>query len=450
MDSRPLGERIRAARLERKMTQDELARDTFSKSYVSAVELGKIQPSIKALRILARRLQLPASYFLETLEPDMETQQARLVLSRIRLLLHHGERYQEALNLLKGLDRERVDDAENAEITYLEGLALAGLEQFEEALVWLQQARTEWEELDEPNWLERVRNCIGEIYFRQRKYIQAQEQYKAGLQAIEQNLVHDPALQLSIYTNLAQVYSTLDMHDAARGLFEAAHNLAGRVATTEGLIGSLLDIGASYETQKNLSAALQVLELAQGVLYTTEIARQVTNLHLVFGQVFLVGHNWAEAEKCFQMVLASTASSQANAIRIAAYNQLANLFLRQERLKEAEIAAEQALQALQNKPPDGTTNKALLATNPFSNPDLANGEVLLSLARISEKKGERQQTDGYFEKAIASLKLSGQAEPLSAAYFAYGEVLLERGDSAQGANFLKIAYEVKTRGSVSI
>ncbi|MEI6045584.1 MAG: helix-turn-helix transcriptional regulator, partial [Chloroflexota bacterium] len=90
MDSLPLGERIRAARLERKMTQDELARDTFSKSYVSAVELGKIQPSIKALRILARRLQLPASSFLETLEPDVETQQTLLAFARVQMLVGLG------------------------------------------------------------------------------------------------------------------------------------------------------------------------------------------------------------------------------------------------------------------------------------------------------------------------------------------------------------------------
>src|SRR5947209_18798994 len=98
MDSLPLGERIRAARLERKMTQDELALDTFSKSYVWAVELGKIQPSIKALRILARRLQLPASFFLETLQPDIETQQALLGLARARMLVAGGGRFEEALS----------------------------------------------------------------------------------------------------------------------------------------------------------------------------------------------------------------------------------------------------------------------------------------------------------------------------------------------------------------
>src|SRR6476661_4212552 len=115
MESLPLGERIRTARQERKLTQDELARDTFSKSYVSAVELGKIHPSIKALRILARRLQLPASYFLETLEPDIETQQAQLALARIRLLVMEGGQEETALAILNDLDRERLSELESAE-----------------------------------------------------------------------------------------------------------------------------------------------------------------------------------------------------------------------------------------------------------------------------------------------------------------------------------------------
>src|SRR3954468_19881969 len=54
-----LGQRIRAARHERGMSQENLAQPEFTKSYVSAVERGKARPSLKALELMSRRLGIP-------------------------------------------------------------------------------------------------------------------------------------------------------------------------------------------------------------------------------------------------------------------------------------------------------------------------------------------------------------------------------------------------------
>src|SRR5690242_21726792 len=59
-----IGTRVRTARLAAHKTQQQLAGETYSKSYLSAVERGKMIPSIQALGFLAQRLGLPVSYFL--------------------------------------------------------------------------------------------------------------------------------------------------------------------------------------------------------------------------------------------------------------------------------------------------------------------------------------------------------------------------------------------------
>ncbi len=445
MESLPLGERIRAARLERKLTQDELARDTFSKSYVSAVELGKIHPSIKALRILARRLQLPASYFLETLEPDVETQQAQLVLSRIRLLVMQGGQEEAALVILDNLDRERLSEQESAETVFLEGRVLSGLERAGEALNKLQQALREWEELEEATWVERARVLIGEIYYRQHKYILAQNNHKASLEAIREGKIRDPNLKLAIYANLAQVYTALDMHDAARGLFPEASQVADSLATPEKLVKTFWEIADQYEAENNHLAARQSIIQASAALENAETTRLVTNLHLVFGTTYLSGHNWAEAEKCFQAALSSASPKLPGAIQIAACNSLAKLFLRQDRLDEALQAANSAYKTLQEETGTVSLSNSYSTDSTYGNPELAAGEVLLTLARIYEKKKELKQADTYFEQGIEQFQKAGQPETLSSAYFSYGEVLLERGDSVNGAHYLKIAYEEKSR-----
>lgn len=441
MDSLPLGERIRAARLERKMTQDELARDTFSKSYVSAVELGKIQPSIKALRILARRLQLPASFFLETLDPDLETQQSLLILTRVRMLVALGERDEESLQELAKLDPERLSELQVAETLYLEGKALSGLNRESEALTKLEQSRLQWEELDESEWVERIRNLIGEIYYRQRKYLQAQDQHKAGLNAIHAGEVRDITLQLAIYANLARAYTALDMHDAARALFTEANIIARSAATISDLVKTQTEISAEYIAEEKYIAARHALERACAALETVNTTQQVTNLQLVFGQVYSAGHNWEEAEGCYQSALNSAVFQPPTVSTINALTNLANLYLRQMRVDEALTTANEAWVALEKS---GYQAKPVTQ---LSNPHRAAGEIILTLAKISEKQGDGAQADTYFLDALERLKASGDTDFLSTAYFSYGEALLTRGEAQVGAKYLKLAYEERSRTS---
>ena len=105
--ARLIGERVRAARYAAKLTQEELAGTTFSKSYVSAVEHGKMRPSLRALQILAERLGQPISYFLgedvnesspEAPEAPAEDTKHAARLREAERVLQEG-RYEEAIAL---------------------------------------------------------------------------------------------------------------------------------------------------------------------------------------------------------------------------------------------------------------------------------------------------------------------------------------------------------------
>src|SRR5579872_4312091 len=59
-----VGAKLRAARQAKKYTQSQLASPDFSVSYISAIERGQIHPSLRALEILARRLELSSTQLL--------------------------------------------------------------------------------------------------------------------------------------------------------------------------------------------------------------------------------------------------------------------------------------------------------------------------------------------------------------------------------------------------
>lgn len=106
-EGKTIAERLRTARLAAKKTQQELAGERFSKSYISAVERGKMTPSIQALDYLADQLTVSQAYLLGETELALSTSTAP---SR-----HDQEqaRKEEAAHLLLA-EAERADPASAA------------------------------------------------------------------------------------------------------------------------------------------------------------------------------------------------------------------------------------------------------------------------------------------------------------------------------------------------
>jgi transcriptional regulator with XRE-family HTH domain len=78
-----VGGRIRKRRLELGLSQRALATDGVSYAYISRVEAGERQPSVKALRKLAPQLRVSVAW-LETGQEDPAEQLAELVLRHER------------------------------------------------------------------------------------------------------------------------------------------------------------------------------------------------------------------------------------------------------------------------------------------------------------------------------------------------------------------------------
>jgi len=94
-----VGERIRAARLARGMTLAALGGGELSRSFLCLVEKGRSQISLRALAVVARRLGLPVSYFVDVrdVQPDLldrreaDVDHVEAALAYSRLLRAEGE-----------------------------------------------------------------------------------------------------------------------------------------------------------------------------------------------------------------------------------------------------------------------------------------------------------------------------------------------------------------------
>jgi transcriptional regulator with XRE-family HTH domain len=85
-----IGEKIREARLQRGLTQGDLAEDLVTPSMISQIEADKAKPSYPLLTAIANRLGLPVEHFLNELQ-DQFTLTTYLRLAEYYLLLKQPE-----------------------------------------------------------------------------------------------------------------------------------------------------------------------------------------------------------------------------------------------------------------------------------------------------------------------------------------------------------------------
>ena len=102
-----LGEKIKALRLERKMTQKELAGDKITRNMLSQIESGKATPSIETLNYLADTLAYPISYFF-TENSNLFLYEKGAAIKEI-YLAYKNNAYKYCINLINRL-KEKDDE----------------------------------------------------------------------------------------------------------------------------------------------------------------------------------------------------------------------------------------------------------------------------------------------------------------------------------------------------
>ncbi|MCQ2432569.1 MAG: helix-turn-helix domain-containing protein [Clostridia bacterium] len=85
MKPKTLGEKVRALRKEKHLTQSALCGDFITRNMLSRIETGDINPSLETLRFLSDKLQVPAGYLLSDKE-DLSFYQRPVLMEELRRL----------------------------------------------------------------------------------------------------------------------------------------------------------------------------------------------------------------------------------------------------------------------------------------------------------------------------------------------------------------------------
>jgi transcriptional regulator with XRE-family HTH domain len=140
LDDETIGERLRRLRKERGLSQRDLSGPGISYAYISRVESGARNPSVKAIRMLARKLGVSADYLEHGTDiPDAGSRELRLTELELRLRLDDDVPVAELEELLaEAIGHQDAPAAARARIAL--GLAAAGRSDYREAIAQLEEA----------------------------------------------------------------------------------------------------------------------------------------------------------------------------------------------------------------------------------------------------------------------------------------------------------------------
>ncbi len=449
----PVGANIYRMRRKLKITQKQLAAPEFSISYISAIERGRIRPSLKALDILARRLGVTSAELLadipEELEPGTEylpTGEPPQAPSLINLISQRRVSYPAPLALTWAsiaieqqnpqLATELLNLAPPSSLTAeqrllrhsLLGRVALATRQYDEQQRELEQVLQQDEFSGYPESLERCRFVLACIYQRQEQFLLAADAFNACIRAIEQGIVGDPLFAIEVYLAVAEHHHRLDRRDAAIEYYQrvlAQLDLALQPTT-------LAEISASLARQHLESAHPMLADWyairSRALLELAEARHRVTQAAANLGTTLQEMGNTAGAEQ--QLRLAIDLSNRLGSVgqgilsRIA----LADLLLKQQDIQQAESLALEA-EALCHP-----GEKA-----PIRDESLY-GRVLITLGSVHRALGRLDDAEQSFKQAIDILKHQHADEQLGRAYFHYSELLHQKGQFAESYELVKQAY----------
>ena len=273
-----IGERLRRLRLERGLSQRDLSGPGVSYAYISRIEAGARRPSVKALRMLAKKLGVTPEY-LETGSQLIETDARELRLAEIELSLRLDDQASDD-DLREILDEAIADvdvrSALRARITL--GLSAAARGNHAGAIEQLEQAI----ESDLVTAASRpdVYLTLGHTYATAGSPGRAVELFERGLAELEEFAPDDVATRVRFSTYLSYALTDLGELQRAKAIVAAVFADSDKVSDPYTRVRLYWSLGRISLEQAKPHAALENFRRAVALLEATEDTVHLARAHI--------------------------------------------------------------------------------------------------------------------------------------------------------------------------
>ncbi len=405
------------------MSQAQLGAPYFTRAHVSAIELGKIRPAMRSLEHMAKKLERPASYFLDDAVVERARQERDLEISSIAGLLTLTSAPEALRRAEKLLDAGDLSVRESCRLRLYAGSALNLVHRGREAMRALTVAqRLAGEIADEPL----IRAADYQLAVATRiagNPRGAREMLEALVRRIERAKPADQLLRLRVLITLGGCAQDLGEPQAATTYYEQALEWSSE-------IGDLARIAFIHQGLGNADRALGDYDAAAGhyqkALASAELGKDLVGVLIMRNALAVIAADAGRIEAAYEHVARALEIAHVSgpaAYLAQCYATRAEVALRAKDSSLARSSAEAAIGAVVERGADA---------------DRAVAGATLVLAELDLRDGDAGKAERRMRDAAAIYKtLDAKAE--------LGDVLMRLSRSAKSRGDLRAAERYSTQ-----
>lgn len=419
-----IGQRLRRLRHERGLSQRELSSPGVSYAYISRIEAGARRPSVKALRMLAKKLGVSADY-LETGSEIRDTDERELRIADAELELRLTDNPAEAESKLEHLRADAVtagDALAASRANIALGLAAAAAGRNADAIERLESG------LDfspvSPSGRPDVFATLGRAYAATSRPDKAVEVFERCLEEVEQDAPEDLAAQVRFTTYLSYALTDLGDLERAQSVLDSALEKAESMTDAYSRVRLYWSLARLNDLQGRPAAALDYVRRAIALLNVTDDTLHLARAHLLCGDILMAQDRADEAGKHFDIA--------------------EQLFgMTPEPVDVANLHTDQARRAVHLGDGDEAVRRARAAVEAAGDEyPHEKGNALWMLAEGQALSGDVDSAHASFRQATSMLEEQGHRRDFIEAYRAWGKFLRRVGREDEALEVLERAADL--------
>jgi len=422
--SESVGERLKRLRLERGLSQRDISSPGVSYAYISRIEAGARTPSVKALRMLAKKLQVSVEY-LETGRDVAESERRELRLADAELAIRFGEDTSDAERQLLEVQDESLaagDRLSAARALVGLGFAAAARGQHLDAVERLEESLEVHRAL--PHLRPDVYATLGQSYAALGAPGRAVKLFEDCIAETTDAAPDDTSLRIRYATLLSYALSDDGDHARARSVVREA------LADAEGKVDSQTRIRLYWAVARSVgiegesSEALHYIRRAIGLLEAMDNTNQLARAYLLAANIEAEEGRVQEARQYVELGKPLLGPS-------AEPRDVVTLRVAESRIAACEGDGDTAVQR---------AREALDALGTFGAGE--QGAAVWGLARGLALQGDETGAKDAYARAIDLLVVHGRRHEAAKAAEEWGTFLRECGREQEAEPILRRAAEL--------
>jgi tetratricopeptide (TPR) repeat protein len=423
------GSRLRRLRLERSLSQRDLAEPHYTAAYISTVEAGKRRPSRAALEHFANKLGVEVDQLLTGKPPDLEAR-LEIYLNDARVLLSAG-RLKEARKLL---DRTRREAKKYNLVRYeargLEGHALIAehedeldraIEIYEEVCEMLADhpptART-----SSATGLARLSHITGNSHYA----IHVLERFLVELVV---SRLPDPQAMMSAHAGLVLPYFDVGLYEQAAVNAREALKLTSDRHDPEAIATMNLQVARVMLEEGRIKDAEISLGRAEEIFRTLDMKSELAAVRFAHGYSLARADRWDEAERLLRSALKEYEDVGRKVEQARVGNELARLYRIQGRTAEAIPIVTASIKVLEGSASQwlARSYRELAMCEGLDSSESAEKNLrrAIELFELAEAKAELAATQALLGDLLGAI---GRSDDACEAYHRGASLFLPQGD----------------------